>query len=58
MIDANFGLKLKEKGLRGDPAIGDGWAHLVSSKPYQEYVKKYGYQVEVCYSKLTARYGL
>ena len=30
-----------------DPALGDGWAHWVSLKPYHEYVKKYGHQVEV-----------
>lgn len=46
-IDANFRLKLKEKGIMNDPALGDGWAHWVSSKPYHEYVKKYGHQVEV-----------
>jgi hypothetical protein len=49
-IDACFRLKLKEKGITGDPALGDGWAHWVSSKPYLEYVKKYGYQVEVTWS--------
>jgi hypothetical protein len=30
-----------------DPALGDGWAHWVSMKPYHAYVRKYGYQVEV-----------
>jgi len=40
-------LKLKEKGIKGDPALGDGWAHWVSSKPYHAYIKEYGYQVEV-----------
>lgn len=47
VIDANFRLKLKEKGFKDDPALGDGWAHWVSSKPYQAYIKEYGYQVEV-----------
>jgi hypothetical protein len=46
-IDANFRLKLKEKGILDDPALGDGWAHWVFSKPYHEHIKKYGYQVEV-----------
>ena len=46
-IDANFRLKLKEKGIMNDPTLGDGWAHWVSSKPYHAYVKKYGHQVEV-----------
>src|ERR1700730_4513596 len=48
-IDANFRLKLKEKGILNDPSLGDGWAHWVSSKPYHEYVRKYGHQVEVYY---------
>jgi hypothetical protein len=47
VIDANFHLKLKEKGIMEDPALGDGWAHWVSMKPYHAYVRKYGYQVEV-----------
>ena len=47
VIDANFRLKLKEKGIEDDPALGDGWAHWVSSKPYQAYIKEYGYQAEV-----------
>jgi hypothetical protein len=47
VIDANFRLKLKEKGIKDDPALGDGWAHWVSSKPYHAYIKEYGYQVEV-----------
>jgi hypothetical protein len=47
-IDANFRLKLKQKGIIDDPALGDGWAHWVASKPYQAYVKKYGHLVEVC----------
>jgi hypothetical protein len=46
-IDANFRLKLKEKGIINDPPLGDGWAHWVKSEPYLEYVKKYGHQVEV-----------
>lgn len=46
-IDANFWLKLKEKGILNDPALGDGWAHWVASQPYLKYVKKYGHQIEV-----------
>ena len=47
-IDANFRLKLKEKGILNDPALGDGWAHWVQDPPYRAYIKKYGHQVEVC----------
>lgn len=46
-IDANFRLKLKARGLKEDPALGDGWAHWVESGPYQEYVDRYGHQIEV-----------
>lgn len=46
-VDANYRLKLKEKGIKNDPALGDGFAHWVESKGYNAYVKKYGYQVEV-----------
>lgn len=47
-IDANFRLKLKDRGLKADPPLGDGWGHLVKTEPYLAYVNKYGYQVEVC----------
>jgi hypothetical protein len=46
-IDANFCLKLKDKGIKNDPALGDGWAHWVASEPYKAYYKKYGHQIEV-----------
>ena len=46
-IDANFRMKLKEKGILNDPALGDGWAHWTRSQPYRAYVAKYGHQVEV-----------
>lgn len=45
--DANFKLKLKEKGVVDGPPLGDGWGHWVESKPYQAYVKVYGTQIEV-----------
>lgn len=46
-IDANFRLKLKDRGLQSDPPLGDGWGHIVMSEPYKMYTDKYGYQVEV-----------
>lgn len=46
-IDANFRLKLKDKGYANDPPLGDGWGHWVSLQPFKEYVKQYGWQVEV-----------
>lgn len=49
-IDANFRLKLKDKGYAEDPALGDGWAHWVESEPYKDYTRRYGHQVEVCTS--------
>lgn len=46
-IDANYRLKLKEKGLVADKPLGDGWGHFVQTAPYRAYVKKYGDYVEV-----------
>ena len=46
-MDANFRMKLKDKGILNDPPLGDGWAHWVTSAPYQDYLKKYGSQVGV-----------
>ncbi|KIM74802.1 hypothetical protein PILCRDRAFT_14111 [Piloderma croceum F 1598] len=55
-IDANFRLKLKEKGILNDPALRDGWAHWTRSQPYGAYIAKYGHQVEpnLCDSELKA----
>lgn len=46
-VDANFRMKLKDKGILNDPPLGDGWAHWVTWAPYLEYIKKYGHQIEV-----------
>jgi hypothetical protein len=46
-IDVNFCLKNKCCRSKNDPALGDGWGHWVPEKPYQAYIKKYGYQQEV-----------
>jgi hypothetical protein len=46
-IDANFRLKNKEKKVKNDVLLGDGWGHIVPQQAYQEYLSKYGYQEEV-----------
>ncbi|KZP16524.1 hypothetical protein FIBSPDRAFT_957932 [Athelia psychrophila] len=55
-IDANFRLKLKDRGLKDDPPLGDGWAHMVKTGPYKAYIDKYGNQIEppICDSELRA----
>ncbi|TDL16540.1 hypothetical protein BD410DRAFT_816721 [Rickenella mellea] len=34
-VDANFRLKLKDRGIK-DPELGSGWAYFVETKKYQE----------------------
>ena len=46
-VDANFRLKRKDKGVRKDLPLGDGWGHWVPQSPYKDYIKEYGYQEEV-----------
>lgn len=46
-MDANFKLSLKEKGIRSDPTLGDGWAHWVPRKDFYEYLLANGGAVEV-----------
>lgn len=46
-IDANFRLKLKEKGYADDPPLGDGWSHFVVQKAFKDYVTEWGWQIEV-----------
>lgn len=46
-IDANFRLKLKEKGNQADAALGNGWSHWVPREDFNAYVAAYGAVVEV-----------
>jgi hypothetical protein len=46
-IDANFRLKLKNRGIKNDPPLGDGWGHWAPNGPYKEYINTYGWQEEV-----------
>jgi hypothetical protein len=48
-IDANFRLKNKERFVRNDPALGDGWGCWVRDSPYHEYISLYGHQEEVSF---------
>lgn len=52
MLDANFRLKSKERGIRSDPALGSGLAYYVEEDKYQDYLKTCSDQTEVCNSKL------
>lgn len=46
MVDANFRLKLKAKGIKDD-ALNEGWAYFVEDKKYKEHIAKYTHQEEV-----------
>jgi hypothetical protein len=46
-IDANFRLKNKDRKVKNDVLLGDGWGHIVPQQPYKEYLSKYGHQEEV-----------
>jgi hypothetical protein len=49
-IDANFRLKNKDRlKVTNSPALSDGLGHFVPEEPYQTYIKKYGFQEEVCH---------
>ncbi|KZT35076.1 hypothetical protein SISSUDRAFT_991001, partial [Sistotremastrum suecicum HHB10207 ss-3] len=39
-IDANFRLKLKDRGISKDPELGSGWAYFVEHQSYLEEIKK------------------
>lgn len=47
MLDANFRLKSKERGIKSDPALGSGLAYYVEEEKYQEYLKTCSDQTEV-----------
>ena len=49
MVDANFKLKLKDKGI-SDQHLAPGWAYFVDDEKFQAYLdKNSGQQTEVCF---------
>ena len=46
--DANFRLKLKDRGVKGDGELGPGWACFVHDKNYKAELPKHTDVVEVC----------
>lgn len=47
MLDANFRLKSKERGITSDPALGSGLAYYVEEDKYQDHLKTCSDQTEV-----------
>ena len=47
MLDANFRLKLKDRDIKSDPALGSGLAYYVEENAYHEYLKGCPEQTEV-----------
>jgi hypothetical protein len=45
-MDANFRLKLKERGIT-EPELGNGWSYFAESSGVDQHVALYGDQVEV-----------
>lgn len=48
MLDANFRLKLKDRGF-DDVDLTSGWAYFVEDSKYRDFIKEIGDQQEVCY---------
>lgn len=46
-IDANFRLRMKDRGVENDEELGPGWAYLVESKAYAAELPKHKQPVEV-----------
>ena len=46
-IDANFRLKLKERGVKQDVDLGAGWAYFVNDRLYREELVKHTDFIEV-----------
>lgn len=47
-VDANFRLKLRDRGIKNDPELGPGNAYFVAYKDYLAVMDTYGDQKEVC----------
>lgn len=46
-MDANFRLKLRNRGIRNDPELGLGWGYFVNDLDYQTVMATFGDQEEV-----------
>lgn len=46
-MDANFRLKLRNRGIKNDPALGPGWSYFVEDSEYQKSMAEFGDQEEV-----------
>lgn len=49
MLDANFCLKSKNRGINDDPSLGSGLAYYVNEDAYQAYLKECPEQTEVSF---------
>lgn len=46
-MDANFRLKLRQRGIKNDPELGPGWAYFVEDSHYKSTMETFGDQEEV-----------
>lgn len=46
-MDANFRLKLRQRGIKNDPELGPGWSYFVKNDEYQDVMAGFGDQQEV-----------
>ena len=46
-IDANFRLKMKDRGIKNDKPLGPGWAYMVDDAKLREEVPKHRQPIEV-----------
>lgn len=49
MLDVNFRLKSKNRGINDDPSLGSGLAYYVNEDAYQAYLKECPEQTEVSF---------
>lgn len=46
-MDANFRLKNRQRIVKNDVSLGDGWGHWVPSAPYLEHLHVHAADAEV-----------
>lgn len=46
-MDANFRLKNRDRFVRNDVSLGDGWGHWVPSGPFMEHIATRNEDLEV-----------
>ncbi len=57
-IDANFKLRLKDRGIHSDVRLGSGWSYYVDSIKYSSTMSSFGNEIDVRFLRFVFLFAL